>query len=234
MPIQAHPMIRSRAMETELQLRAAVVAAVGALRQIADPVDDRVHQALTVLDQALAISVETPDAEGASAGDGDELVERVRPRPRSLSDYRQERGMSIPQFTDWLGIAHFEYAHVVHRQPVDPRLRDQIAFRLGVSWTQIAEFLPLEPPPPEPVPATAGPPREPWYLIEVLSGPHETPLPANACYLGDPATGAPTNFVVLHDDWPSEEEQLPPEGYTAAERRELYGDDAELSTEERQ
>jgi hypothetical protein len=36
--------------------------------------------------------------------------------------------------------------------------------------------------------------------------------------------------VVLLDDWPTEEDQLPPEGYTAAERQELYGEDAELST----
>ena len=48
-------------------------------------------------------------------------------------------------FGDWLGIAHFEYAAVIHRLPVDRRLRDQIAYKLGVAWQAIAEFMP-EPP----------------------------------------------------------------------------------------
>jgi len=43
---------------------------------------------------------------------------------RSLSEYRQERGMHIPAFTAFLGITHQEYAHVIYRQPLDRRVRD--------------------------------------------------------------------------------------------------------------
>jgi len=68
--------------------------------------------------------------------------------------------MTLPQFTEWLGIAHFEYAAVVHRQRVDHGLRDQIAYRLGVPKTQIAEFLPPQPRlRPLPLPAPDGPRR---------------------------------------------------------------------------
>jgi hypothetical protein len=32
-----------------------------------------------------------------------------------------------------LGITHQEYSHVIHRLPVDQRLRDQIAYKLGIA-----------------------------------------------------------------------------------------------------
>ena len=56
------------------------------------------------------------------------------PTPRSLADYRQERGMRIPAFTAFLGVTLDDYAQVVQRGPVDRRLRDQIAYRLRVPW----------------------------------------------------------------------------------------------------
>jgi hypothetical protein len=40
--------------------------------------------------------------------------------------------MHIPAFTAFLGITHQEYAHVFYRQPLDRRVRDQIAYKLGV------------------------------------------------------------------------------------------------------
>jgi hypothetical protein len=58
-------------------------------------------------------------------------------------------------------------------------------------------------------------------LVEVVSGPHTTALPANVLPLGDPVTEAPTN-IILYDPWTTEEGQLPPEGYSARERRERY------------
>jgi hypothetical protein len=214
-------------METDLgSLRAAVVAAVDILGGTTDPADDRVQRALALLTHALAAP---PDLSAADTGAVEDMapIDLVRPQPRRLSDYRQVRAMTIPQFTAFLGIAHFEYAHVVHRQKIDLRLRDQIAFRLGVPWQAIAEFMPREPPTsrprpiPIPPPATAEPPDEPWNLVEVVSGPHTTALPANALPLGDPVTQAPTNFI-LYDPWTTEEGQLPPEGYSARERRERY------------
>jgi hypothetical protein len=221
-------------MESELlPLRAAVVAAIDIISRTTEPADDRVQQALALLTHALA---EPPDRSTADAGAADEraLIDLARPRPRRLSDYRQERGMTIPQFTAFLGIAHFEYAQVVHRQKVDPRLRDQIAFRLGVPWQAIAEFLPPAPQPrpvPIPAPATATPPDEPWYLVEVISGPHTTPLPENALQLPDPATRTPTNFVILYNPWTTEEGQLPPEGYSARELQEMAEKEGEDGAE---
>jgi hypothetical protein len=188
-----------------------VVEAISILRCSEDALDARVHRVQAVLLAALwrldaeapedlTVLEIVPEAEmpNQPSDDDAESVDLAQPTPRSLADYRKEYGMTIPQFTDWLGIPHHEYAAVVYRMPVDPRLREQIAFRLGVSWRQIAEFLPPQPPPrpqlvPLPAPDAAEPPREPWYLVDdltgkVLSGPHHEPLPANAAYLGDPLT----------------------------------------------
>ena len=53
--------------------------------------------------------------------------------------------MHIPAFTAFLGITHQEYAHVFYREPLDRRVRDQIAYKLGVDWREIAEFMPAQP-----------------------------------------------------------------------------------------
>jgi hypothetical protein len=140
-------------METNLEsLRAAVVAAVDILGRTTDPAGDRAQRALALLAHALAAAPADRGAAEADAAGELALVAAAWLQPRRLTDYRQERGMTIPQFTAFLGIAHFEYAQVVHRQKVDPRLRDQIAFRLGVPWQAIAEFMPPAPWP-WPVPA---------------------------------------------------------------------------------
>jgi hypothetical protein len=222
-------------MEDDLrQLSAAVVRAIGILRQDGAPRDARAHHALAVLLAALwvldleAAAVEEHHASAADpraavpsarADDDMDTIDLVQPTPRSLFAYREERGMTIPQFTAFLGIPHHEYAAVVHRQPVDRRLRDQIAFRLGVSWPAIAEFVPPAPPEPRPqpipmpAPPEAAPPDEPWYLVDnetgsILSGPHHEALPANAAYLGDPILGGLTNLVILwSDDECSDERQ---------------------------
>ena len=86
-----------------------------------------------------------------------------------------------------LGITHQEYAHVMHRRPVDRRIRDQIADKLGIRWSAIAEFMPEAALPwleiaSIPAPAGAPPPAEPWYLVQqttgrIVSGPHDAPLP---------------------------------------------------------
>src|SRR5262245_18418981 len=98
----------------------AVVRAVGILRQDADPADARAHYAAAVLRMALLhvgydpADVQPQPAEpeiaapSAHTDDDVDSLDLARPQPRNLSEYRQERGMTIPQFTDWLSIAHFE------------------------------------------------------------------------------------------------------------------------------
>jgi hypothetical protein len=237
-------------MEDKLRhLCTAVVRAVGILRQEADPADARAQYADAVLRTALWHIGYNPKgfrprvaeleiaAPRAHTDDDADSLDLARPTPRSLADYRQEREMTIPQFTTYLGLLHREYVDVVHRLPVDRRVRDQIAFRLGVPWTMIAEFMPeqLRParPRPEPLPAPEGaePPREPWFLVdeesgEVISGPHTEPVPANAVFPNDLIVGGPTNLVALFDEPLTEEEWLPPGGFTRDERRTMYDEDA--------
>jgi hypothetical protein len=224
----------------------AVVRAVGILRQDADPVDARAHYADAVLRTALwhigynpadfrPRAVE-PELVVPSAGTDDDAdsLDLAQLTSRRLADYRQEREMTIPQFADFLGLLHPEYVAVVQRQKVDRRVRDQIAFRLGVPWTMIAEFMPPPPrprPEPRPAPAGAEPPPELWYLVdeesgEVISGPHTEPIPENSDYLHDPIAGESTNLAVVFDDTIVEYNLLPPDGYTADERRAICGEDA--------
>jgi hypothetical protein len=169
-----------------------------------------------------------PDTAGRDVSDDDPAsIDALHPAPRRLADYRQERNLSMRDFTDLLGITQQEYAHVIHRLPIDRRLRDQIAYKLGVPWSAIAEFMPgaaLPWPETTPIPAPAGapPPSEPWYVVHpttgrIVSGPHNEPLPENAAYVHDPLTYNTTNLVVLFDRT-NEEAQLPPEGYIANER----------------
>lgn len=243
-------------MEAELRdLRAAVVEALHILRGDANPLDVRAGHADAVLTAALwrlrAVPIadapteeEEPDGSAERASppaaddrDADNGEAIVFPEPRPLAAYRQERRLTIPAFTDWLGILHHEYAAVVRRLPVDRRLRDQIAFKLGVPWREIAEFMPAPAPAPrprpvpKPAPAGARPPLRPWFLFDedagtIISGPHHEPIPANGWILGDPITWMPTNLVTLHDaSGMTEEDRLPPEGYSAAERAQLYGDE---------
>jgi hypothetical protein len=241
-----HLKLRSSLMiEDDLrQLSAAVVRAVGILRQDGAPPDAQAHHALAVLLAALSVldrevleERQAPTAAArvvvpsAPADDDLDTIDLAQPVPRSLADYREERGMTIDQFTALLGILHHDYAAVIHRLPVDRRLRDQVAFRLGVPWPAIAEFLPPAPPEPRPrlipipAPPEATPPGEAWYLVDretgtLVSGPHHEALPMNAVYLVDPILCEPTNLVILwSDDGFREEHQLPPTGYTLEERQ---------------
>ena len=145
--------------------------------------------------------------------------------------------ITVPPITTLLGITLQEYAHVIHRLPVDRRIRDQIAYKLGIRWSAIAEFMPEAALPwleiaSIPAPAGAPPPAEPWYLVHettgrIVSGPHDAPLPGNAVYLCDPLTQRTTNLVVLFAAWTSEEAQLQSEGYSAHERRIMEEERAE-------
>ena len=143
--------------------------------------------------------------------------------------------ITVPPITTLLGITHQEYAHVIHRLPVDRRLRDQIAYNLGVHWSAIASHA-------RSCAALAGDrpsrhlldpgPCEPWYLVHqttgrIVSGPHNEPLPENAAYYCDPLTQNTTNLVVLFPAWTSEEAQLPPEGYSAMEDKAEDEEDEE-------
>jgi hypothetical protein len=229
------------------RLSAAVVRAVGILRQDGAPPDAPAHHALAVLLAALSVldlkALEERQAPvatarvtvpNAPADDDLDTIDLAQPTPRSLADYREERGMTIPQFTALLGILHHDYAAVIHRQPVDRRLRDQIAFRLGVPWPAIAEFMPLAPPEPRPrpipipAPPEATPPGEAWYLVDkytgtLISGPHHEAPPLNVVYLVNPILCGPTNLVILwDDDWFGEEHQLSPVDYMLRERQRLY------------
>src|SRR4051812_44355395 len=84
---------------------------------------------------------------------------------------------------------------------------------------------------PEPAPADAPSPLEPWYLIDeetgrIVSGPHTMPIPANGGYLCDPLTNGPTNLVGLSYPLGCEEEQLPPEGFSARDLEIMYEEGA--------
>jgi hypothetical protein len=230
------------------ELHASVVEAVTILQRDPAPLDARAHHTLAVLQAALlhlhSTMVEeeppAPDPEeletDAQVDDDTDSVDLVPLAARSLSDYRQERGMNIPAFTAFLGITHQEYAHVVYRQPLDRRVRDQIAFKLGVDWREIAEFMPAQPqtwPEIVPLPASEGepPPPEPWYLVDhvtgrITSGPHTTPIPANGAYLCDQLTNASTNLVALWYPFTREEENLPPEGFSARDLEVMYEESA--------
>jgi len=232
----------------QTHLRTSIIAALTILRHDTMSLEARVQDAEAALLAALvycdahtpeeaAPEAPEPALPGIDAALADmEQIDRFHPEPRQLSAYRQERGMRIPAFTAFLGIAHHEYAAIVRRCPSDRRLRDQIAFKLGVAWQAIAEFMPEPPPQPRsqplPLPPREGakPPSHPWYLVDeetgqVLSGPHTDPLPANAVYLGDPRTWEPSNLVVLHDySACTEEDQLPAEGFSAKEREAMYAD----------
>lgn len=232
-----------------LHLRTSVIEAVTILQKSHNPLDIRVDHANAVLRAALwhlgreqneepsATDVDPEVAVASERGDDEmEIIDSLHPTPRSLSDYRRDRGMRISAFTDWLGIPQHEYAHIIHRQPVDRRLRDHVAYKLGVEWRVIAEFMPKPPPEPYvrlvPIPAPEGtePPPEPWYLLDeetgqVISGPHTEPIPENAGYLSHPLIGNPCNLVVLYDlSGYTEENQLPPDGYSAKERSWRYDD----------
>lgn len=143
-----------------MHLWTAAFEAVELLGQATTPLDPHVHHARAVLAAALQHlhcevdesdlpnPTEPTEVVSAPAGDGDlDRTDDPSVKPRSLADYRSERGMTVLQFGRWLGIAHFEYATVVHRRPVDRRIRDQIAYKLGVDWRAIAEFVPEQPPP---------------------------------------------------------------------------------------
>jgi hypothetical protein len=235
---------------TLLELRWSIVEAVELLGQADVPLDTRADRARALLLAALcrfhhtteyiphAPSIEpNPPTTNTIPNDLD-LDDSIWPQPRRLSDYRQERGMRIPEFTAFLGILHHEYAAVVHRHPVDRRLRDQIAFKLGVHWSAIAEFLPAHrqpikpPPPPVPIPNPSGEvPSQPWYLVDaytgqIVSGPHHEPVPLNGYYMVEPLSRMCTNLIVLDDYSGTEEDQLPPEGYSDKELRSIYGDGA--------
>jgi len=239
-------------MESDLSyLRAAVVEALTLLQADAAPLAARAFHAQAVLRTALwRLGLAQQDAAptlqvdplvmpaGAEAGDNDDdLAALPRRTLRSLSDERRERRMTIPQFTAWLGIAHHEYAAVVQRRLVDRRLRDQIAFTLGVAWHALAECMPEPPLPPRPRPRPlppsddAPPPDEPWFLVDaetgaIVSGPDHAPLPANAGYRSDPLRGGPTNLVVIVDRMPVPEEALLLlGGYSAAERARIDDDE---------
>lgn len=222
----------------------ATVEAVELIGQAATPLDPHVHHARAVLAAALQhlhykvneddlMSPTEPTEAVPAVPPADDLqsADDPAPIPRSLADYRTERGMTVLQFGQWLGIAHFEYAAVVHRQPVDRRICDQIAYKLGVDWHAIAEFMPKHPQPelyreitPIPAPPGAKPPAEPWYLLDevtgrIRSGPHHESLPKNAFYLWDPLTDGAAQLVVLDDfkERSTAEEQLPPEGHNVIE-----------------
>lgn len=232
-----------------LHLRASVIEAVTILQKANDPLDICVDNANAVLRAALwhlgrahdeepsTVDVHTDVAVTSEySNDEAEIIDALHPTPRSLSDYRSERGMKIPAFTDWLGIPHHEYAQIIRRQPVDRRLRDHVAYKLGVEWQAIAEFMPKPPPEPyvrpEPIPAPEGtePPLEPWYLLDeengqIISGPHTEPIPENGWYVSDPLVGGPSNLVVLYDfSGYTEEDRLPPDGYSIEEREWRYDD----------
>ena len=235
-------------MDTTLaDLRASVIEALQILRADADPLNVRAISADAVLIAALwrleyiwgeaaPLAEEAPTVAAASVPAADEetdALDDAYPHPRSLVEYRQERQMRISEFVDSLGIGHFEYLEVVHRRPVDRRLRDQIAFKLGVAWQEIAEFMPEQPGSrlvPLPPREGALPPREPWYLFDdetgrIISGPHHEPLPENGHYLGDPITGASTSLVVLWDRLHlTEEGQLLPDGHGTKELADTYND----------
>jgi hypothetical protein len=236
---------RSKPMDASLLcLHASVVEAVTILQRDPAPLDARAHHALAVLQAALIYLqynvVEEPpapdldglDTTAAQVDDDTDSVDLAPLTARSLSDYRVERGMRIPAFTAFLGITHQEYAHVIHRQPLDRRVRDQIAYKLGVEWREIAEFMPAQPqtwPEIVPLPAPDGEPLppEPWYLVDeetgrITSGPHDTPIPANGGYLCDQLTYESTNLVALWYPSTSEEDQLPPEGYSARDLQLIY------------
>lgn len=239
-------------------LWAAAVEAVELLGEAARPLDPHVHHARAVLVAALHhlscelaeedwVAASSPAEDVASrtapmevvsapAADDDlDPIDDPSPSPRSLADYREARGMTVLEFGRWLGIAHFEYAAAVHRRPVDRRIRDQIAYKLGVPWRAIAEFRPAQPKPlrdvlPLPAPPNAKPLAEPWYLIDAVtgrirSGPHHEPLPANACFLLDELTVGDAQLVCLYnDDGPgTEEEAVPPAGYRRDVREWLHG-----------
>jgi hypothetical protein len=236
-------------MDAELHyLHASVMEAVTILQRDPAPLDARAHHALAVLQAALLylqynMAEEEPPAldpqeldTAAQVDDDTDTVDYLPLAPRSLSDYRQERGMHIPAFTAFLGITQQEYAYVFYREPLDRRVRDQIAYKLGVDWREIAEFMPAQPQTwpeivPEPAPEGAPLPSEPWYLVDrvrgrITSGPHTTPVPANGAYLCDQLTYAPTNLVALWPPFRREEDQLPPEGYSARDLEIMYEEGA--------
>lgn len=220
----------------------ATVEAVELLGQAATPLDPHIHHARAVLAAALQhLYYEVDENDLMSPTEPTEAVpippiaddldsaDDLSPAPRSLADYREERGMTVLEFGRWLGIAHFEYAAVVNRRPVDRRIRDQIAYKLGVDWWAIAEFMPEQPQPhrevaPLPARPDAEPPDEPWYFLDevtgrIRSGPHDEPYPENALHLYDYATEGAAQLIALWDfDWPqTEEDQLPPGGRNVIE-----------------
>jgi hypothetical protein len=236
-------------MDNELrELHASVVEAVTILQRDPNPLDAHAHHALAVLQAALLhvqyymVEEEPPAPDpveldtAAQVDDDTDSVELAPLAARSLSEYRQERGMHIPAFTAFLGITHQEYAYAIYRQPQDRRIRDQIAYKLGVDWHEIAEFMPAQPriwPEIVPLPAPEGAPlpSEPWYLVDrvtgrITSGPHTTPIPANGAYLCDQVTYESTNLVALWSPFTREEDQLPPEGYSARDIELMYEEGA--------
>lgn len=234
---------------TLLELRWCMIEAVNVLQDETIPLEKRTQDARATLFAALCRFYDSyPEEQTASSSepvhqiagefiDNEVNLAELESPARSLSDYREERKMHIPDFTDFLGILHPEYADVVHRLPVDRRVRDQIAFRLGVHWTEIAEFMPRQNqpeiplPPIAPIPAPEGtpPPEEPWYLVErftgkIVSGPHNEPVPLNGFYVAEPLTGECGNIIELAEPLNGiEEESLPPGGYNAEELYYVYG-----------
>lgn len=241
-------------MEDHLtHLHTSVLAAILVLQHDARSLDARVEEAEAVLcaallcwdmraciDATLSPGTLNVTNSGESLATTSAPVNRPDPAPLPLSAYRQERGLTISAFTEMLGIFHHEYVAVIHRQPVDPRVRDQIAFKLGVPWQAIAEFMPKPPPQLKPRPVAIPPgegaevPSTPWYLVDeqtgqVLSGPHTEPLPENAVYLHDPFKGEEWNLVVLCDySHLTEEDCLPPGGYSRNERDAVYDNEYAL------
>jgi hypothetical protein len=237
-------------MGTDLRhLRGALEEAITILEQDTTAIAARVDHTLAVLyatlvhhrgaladpEPPLEADQDTQNEDQRADGELDDSA-ILFPPPHRLANYRQERGMHIPAFTAFLGITHVDYVAVVHRQAVDRRLRDQIAYKLGVRWQEIAEFMSETPPKPQPQPVPipapddALPPHRPWYLVDdetgrVLSGPHATPVPENGYYIGHLLAHKAPDLVVLHDfSGYTREDQLPPGGYTKKELQEMYPD----------
>jgi hypothetical protein len=230
-------------------LRGALEEAITILEQDATPMTARVDHTLAILYAALvyhadllAVHESIPKPAHALPNEGEQVDDDLDaddisfPAPRRLADYRRERAMHIPAFTAFLGITHADYAAVVRRHALDRRLRDQIAYKLGVQWQEIAEFMPEPPPQPRPQPAPipasddAPPPLRPWYLFDdetgrILSGPHTTPVPQNGYFLSHPLLPNRLDLIVLHDfSGYTEEDQLLPDAYTREELQEKYPD----------
>src|SRR3954454_25283025 len=108
-------------MDADLRyLHASVVEAVTILQRDPTPLDTRAHHTLAVLQAALLygqyhmVEEEPPAPEpveldtATQVDDDTYSIELALLAARSLSPYRQERGMHIPAFTAFLGVTHHD------------------------------------------------------------------------------------------------------------------------------